>query len=183
MLAAMAAAEPSSAARLLGAQLSALSAGASRLAAAAAPTSLGASPDGANPGQGAGTNLAQPLPATSALQLPQEALAAPAATGGVLRGPDEGLGSTPRGLAAGELASVKPAMDAVHGFALGAAALVVAATRRAPLQMDHTHRSKNVMIQFILGDFHTVCKRCATHLPYCGDGHEASVLYSMRVVN
>ena len=141
VLAAMAAAEPSSAARLLGAQLSALSAGASRLAAAAAPNSLGATPDGANPGQSAGPSLAQPLPATSALQLPQEAAAAPAAAGGVLRGPDEGLGSTPRGLAAGELASVKPAMDAVHGFALGAAALVVAATRRAPLQVDSHHSS------------------------------------------
>lgn len=143
MLAAMAAAEPSSAARLLGAQLSALSAGASRLAAAAAPSSPGATPGGANPGLSAGPTLAaQPLPAMSALQLPQEAAAAPAATGGALRGPDEGLGSTPRGLAAGELASVKPAMDAVHGFALGAAALVVAATRRAPLQMDSHHGSQ-----------------------------------------
>ena len=142
VLAAMAAAEPSSAARLLGAQLSALSAGTSRLAAAAAPNSPGATPGGANPGQSAGPSLAaQPLPATSALQLPQEAAAAPAAAGGALRGPDEGLGSTPRGLAAGELASVKPAMDAVHGFALGAAALVVAATRRVPLQMDNYHAS------------------------------------------
>ncbi|KAK9838575.1 hypothetical protein WJX81_008486 [Elliptochloris bilobata] len=73
VLAAMAAAEPSSTARLLGAQLGALSAAAGRLAAAAAPDA--------------------PSPAP------------------------------------GELAGVKPAMDAAHGFALGAAALLVAATR------------------------------------------------------
>ena len=129
MLAAMAAAEPSSAARLLGAQLSALSAGAVRLAAAAAPSASGASADGAKPGPSPSPGPAPPPPATSALQPPQEALAAPVAAGGAPRGPDEGLGSTPRGLAAGELAGVKPGMDAVHGFALGAAALIVAATR------------------------------------------------------
>lgn len=36
---------------------------------------------------------------------------------------------TPRGLGASEREKLKPAMDAVHGHALGAAALLVASTR------------------------------------------------------
>jgi hypothetical protein len=72
-----------------------------------------------------------PQPATA--QAPPAALAPPPAAGGAARGPDEDLGFTPRGLAPGELAGMKPAMDAVHGFALGASALLVASTRCARL--------------------------------------------------
>jgi len=75
-----------------------------------------------------------PIAQPAAPQAPPAALAPPPAAGGAARGPDEDLGSTPRGLAPGELAGMKPAMDAVHGFALGASALLVASTRCARLK-------------------------------------------------